>query len=104
MGRRTKFALVAVALLSAAAVPAVAPPAALAVSSGIVISQVYGGGGNSGAQFQNDFVELFNRGSAPVSVAGWSLQYASATGTGTLGASSGTLTPLAGTVAPGGYL
>src|SRR5215213_2411048 len=37
-------------------------PRAQAVSTSIVISQVYGGGGNSGATYQNDFVELFNRG------------------------------------------
>ncbi|HYN26002.1 MAG TPA: lamin tail domain-containing protein, partial [Pyrinomonadaceae bacterium] len=52
-----------------------------AVSSGIVVSQVYGGGGNSGATYTNDFIELFNRGASPVSVNGWSVQYASATGT-----------------------
>jgi len=46
-----------------------------------VISQIYGGGGNSGATFTNDFVELFNPGSQPVSVAGWSVQYASSVGT-----------------------
>ena len=28
----------------------------------IVISQVYGGGGNTGATYRNDFIELFNRG------------------------------------------
>ena len=103
MGRRIRFALAA-ALLVGATAPAVTPPAALAVSNGVVISQVFGGGGNSGAPFQNDFVELFNRGSASVSLADWSLQYASATGTGTLGASSSQLTPLAGTLAPGQYL
>jgi hypothetical protein len=48
----------------------------------IVISQVYGGGGNSGATYTNDFVELFNAGSAAVDLSGFSLQYASATGTG----------------------
>ncbi len=36
-----------------------------AVSPNVVISQVYGGGGNSGAPFTHDFIELFNRGSAP---------------------------------------
>jgi hypothetical protein len=46
-----------------------------------VISQVYGGGGNSGASFRNDFVELHNISAAPVDVSGWSVQYASATGT-----------------------
>jgi len=49
-------------------------------SAAIVISQVYGGGGNSGATYQNDFIELFNRGNTLVSLAGWSVQYASATG------------------------
>ena len=53
--------------------------------AGVVISQVYGGGGNSGATFTNDFIELFNAGSTPQSLAGWSLQYASATGTGNFG-------------------
>ncbi len=50
------------------------------VSQTIVISQFYGGGGLTGAQYANDFVELFNRGSAPVSLNGWSVQYASASG------------------------
>ncbi|MEQ1530867.1 MAG: hypothetical protein ABL925_16240, partial [Methylococcales bacterium] len=36
--------------------------AAYAVSPNIVISQVYGGGGNTGATYKNDFIELFNRG------------------------------------------
>ena len=53
----------------------------LALSTSVVISQVYGGGGNSGATYTNDFIELFNRGASPVSVNGWSVQYASATGT-----------------------
>jgi hypothetical protein len=49
----------------------------------VVISQVYGAGGNGGAIYQNDFVELFNRSSSPVSLAGWSVQYGSSTGAGT---------------------
>lgn len=49
-------------------------------SPNIVVSQFYGGGGQAGAQYKNDFVELFNRGAAPVSINGWSFQYASATG------------------------
>jgi predicted extracellular nuclease len=52
-----------------------------AVSSSIVISQVYGGGGNASATLKNDFIELFNRGGAPVSLSGWSVQYASTAGT-----------------------
>ncbi len=49
-----------------------------AASNGIVISQVYGGGGNSGATLKNDFVELFNNSASPVDVSSWSIQYASA--------------------------
>nr|WP_276325502.1 lamin tail domain-containing protein [Deinococcus radiopugnans] len=44
------------------------------------MSQIYGGGGNSGATLKNDFVELFNAGKAAVSTAGKSVQYASKTG------------------------
>src|SRR3569833_4048591 len=47
----------------------------------VVISQVYGGGGNAGATLTNDFVELHNNTDAPVSIDGWSVQYGSATGT-----------------------
>jgi len=52
-----------------------------AISTNIVISQIYGGGGNSGSVYKNDFIELFNLGSTPQSLSGWSVQYASATGT-----------------------
>jgi hypothetical protein len=80
-------------------------PVARAVSPNIVISQVYGGGGNSGATYTHDFVELFNRGSSPVSLGGWSIQYASTTGAGNFGSSSTTLTELPNiTLAPGQYL
>ena len=82
---------------------ALAPGAALAVSSTVVISQVYGGGGNTGAPYQNDYIELFNRGDLLVSLDGWSVQYASATGTGAFGAFSGQITPLSGALAPGQY-
>ena len=47
----------------------------------VVISQVYGGGGNAGATYTHDFIELFNRGTVAQSLNGWSVQYASATGT-----------------------
>jgi hypothetical protein len=72
-------------------------PALLEASSSIVISQVYGGGGNSGATLRSDFVELFNRSGSAVSIDGWSLQYASSTG------SSWDRTPLSGTIQPGHY-
>lgn len=63
----------------------------------LVISQVYGGGGNSGATYKNDFIEIFNPTSTAVDVTGWSVQYASSSGT------SWSVTSLAGTVAAGGY-
>lgn len=47
----------------------------------VLISQVYGGGGNSGATLQHDFIEIFNSGGAAVSIGGWSVQYSSANGT-----------------------
>ncbi len=46
----------------------------------IVMSQIYGGGGNSGAQYKNDFVELHNNTAQSITLFGWSVQYASATG------------------------
>jgi predicted extracellular nuclease len=63
-----------------------------------VISQVYGGGGNSGATFKNDFIEIFNAGNQTVNLSTWSVQYLTATGTGTWAA-----TNLMGSIAPGHY-
>jgi hypothetical protein len=63
----------------------------------VVISQVYGGGGNSGATLKSDFIELHNTGSATVDLSGYSVYYASASGT------SWQRTGLAGAIAPGGY-
>jgi len=77
-------------------------PAALAAVSPtapVVINEVYGGGGNSGAAFNQDFVELFNPTDAPVSLAGWSLQYASSGGA----FSASLRTALVGTVPAHGY-
>jgi len=68
------------------------------------ISQVYGGGGNSGAPLTHDFIEIFNASGSPVSLGGLSLQYASATGTGNFGANSTQLTELPDVVLqPGQY-
>lgn len=81
------------------AAAALAPAITAIPSTGIVISQVYGGGGNSMAPFTHDFIEIFNRGNVGVNVSGWSVQYASATGT------SWSQTNLPNvTIPPGGYL
>ncbi len=98
--RRQMFAFFAIAvLISTALLFKSAPlvPSVEAVSNTIVISQLYGGGGNAGSTFTHDFIELFNRGNAPVDVTGWSVQYASATGT------TWQTTALSGTIAPGKY-
>src|SRR5205085_753853 len=64
----------------------------------LVISQLYGGGGNSGATLTNDYVEIYNPTGVSFNLAGWSLQYASAAGT-----SWTNKQPLGGTIAPGEY-
>ncbi len=50
------------------------------INAQVVISQIYGGGGNTGATYTHDFIELFNRGASAQNLNGWSVQYASATG------------------------
>lgn len=90
---RRATAVLVFALL--AAVGALAVPSARGASPDLVVSQVFAGGGNSGAPFASDFVELFNRGSTTIDVGGWTIQYASASGT------TWQVTTLAGSVAPG---
>jgi uncharacterized protein (TIGR03437 family) len=67
----------------------------------LVISQIYGGGGNAGAAYQNDFVEIFNRGTTTVdfSVTPYSIQYAAATSA--FGTNKTDIT--SGVIAPGRY-
>lgn len=87
------------ALLPAAGMLLLADPAQAATPSpNLVISQVFGGGGNSGSHHPNDFVELFNRGTTPVTINGDSIQYASSSGS----IDPTKLTPLTfnGTLAP----
>jgi len=71
--------------------------AAAPQANDIRISQIYGGGGNSGATYTHDFIELFNAGSTAVDLSGWSVQYASATG------STWQVTALSGPIGPGQY-
>ena len=63
----------------------------------IVINEVYGGGGNGGSLYKNDFIELYNNSNTPFNLAGWSVQYASSTGT------SWATTPLTGSIPAHGY-
>ena len=100
----TRRRLASVGLIGALALSLVPVRAVTAVSPDLVVSQVYGGGGNAGATFTTDFIELYNRGAAPASLNGLSLQYASATGTGNFGANSGQLTELPSvSLAPGSH-
>ncbi|HEX8093201.1 ExeM/NucH family extracellular endonuclease, partial [Jatrophihabitans sp.] len=79
------------ALISGLTTPALVVGALLAVptsawagaSAGapVVINEVYGGGGNTGATYKQDFIELYNKSTSAVNLTGWSVQYASATGT-----------------------
>jgi hypothetical protein len=89
---RTRLLVTLVFALSLLAVPA-----AHATSSAVRISQIYAGGGNAGASFTHDYVELFNSGTSAVDVTGWTVQYASAAST------TWQATALAGSIAPGHY-
>jgi uncharacterized protein len=95
LGRLAPFAVAVLFVFALGS--ASSPTAGSAVSPDIVVSQVYGGGGNTGATLTNDFIELFNRGSSSVDVTGWSVQYASSAG------SSWQRTNLSGSITPGGY-
>ena len=68
--------------------------------SQVVINEVYGGGGNAGSTYKNDFIELYNNGSTAVDLSGWSVQYNSAAGAIWTAANS---TPLTGTIPAHGY-
>jgi uncharacterized protein len=83
-------------LLSALALPLGAASARASGSGSIVVGEVFAAGGNSGAAYANDYVELFNRGAGDVAIDGWTLQYASAAGT------SWQQTTLSGTIPAGG--
>jgi hypothetical protein len=86
-----------VILLALVAALLLLPGTARGSASGVVVSQIYGGGGNAGATYRTDFVELFNAGSTAVDLSGWTVQYATAAGT------AWQATPLTGTIPPGRY-
>ena len=105
MSPRSRHTPVTAAALAAGLALCLAPLVPVAASAapggtGVVINEAYLKGGSANAPFANKFVELYNPTTASVSVAGWSIQYRSAT-------SSGTFTgvgALSGSIAPGGYL
>lgn len=87
------------AFVTAAGLVLAVPAAVAAPSADILIGAVYGGGGNSGAALTSDFIELTNAAPAAVDLDGWSVQYLPASPSA---ASKWQVTPLAGSVAPGG--
>ena len=94
--RLRTFALAALASTSLATT---AIPVAHATDEGdnVVISEVYGGGGNNGAPLTNDFIELFNPTDEDIDLAGWSVEYFAASG------NTGGSTALTGIIPAGGY-
>ena len=89
----------ALALATALSSAALAVPTATAATDGsaAVISEVYGGGGNKGAAFTHDFIELYNPTDAPIDLTGYTVEYFSASG------NTGGKVELSGTIAPHGY-
>ena len=83
-------------LLTALALPLAAASARGSGAGSVVVAEVFASGGNSGAAYANDYVELFNRGAGAVAIDGWTLQYASS-GSTTWGS-----TALSGTIPAGG--
>ncbi|MFL5935404.1 MAG: ExeM/NucH family extracellular endonuclease [Gaiellaceae bacterium] len=90
---RLALGVAAIVVLLAGALSATANTS----GTGVVISQVYGGGGNFGSTYTNDFIELYNPTPSAVPLTGWSVQYAATTGT------NWQKTELAGTIPAGGY-
>lgn len=49
----------------------------------VIITQIYGGGGNNGATYKSDFIELYNTTSDNINIGGWCLYYSAATSSAT---------------------
>src|SRR5690349_14694207 len=83
------------AVLAAGLTP-IAVASANPAGTDLVINEVYGAGGNNGAVYNADFVELKNPTAAPISLAGKYLHYRAGNGN-----SGGNPVPLSGTVPAG---
>ncbi|MFE9697177.1 endonuclease/exonuclease/phosphatase family protein [Streptomyces sp. NPDC006270] len=95
---RSGSVLLTGAVAAALAVTAL-PAAQAAPSATAVISEVYGGGGNSGATLTRDFVELANAGSTSFETGGLSVQYLPGSPSD---GSRWQVSELSGSIAPGG--
>lgn len=69
------------------------------VATYVVISEIYGGGGNSGSTYKNDFIELYNPTNVDIDLTGWKIQYAAKAGN----FSEQNNTELSGTIKANGY-
>jgi len=92
-GRAAAMLLVSVAIVAGG----IGAAPAHAVSDHVIISEAYGGGGNSGATYTHDFVELYNPTATAVDLAGYSVNYYSA------GGNLGNSCALSGSIQAGGY-
>lgn len=97
VSRFRKLALTAAVLYGAMAPSGWLPQVKAQTADHVVISEVYGGGGNSGAFYTHDFIELYNPTGQAVSLSGWTIQYASAAG------ATWKKTELSGSIPPRGY-
>lgn len=95
--RRVLTGIAAVTTSALACAGLLVPSANAGPASHLLINEVYGGGGNSGATLTHDFVELVNPTSETISLDGYVVEYYGATG------NRGNRCTLSGSVAPGGY-
>ncbi|WP_326811782.1 lamin tail domain-containing protein [Streptomyces scopuliridis] len=98
-GRRAKAIAVALPVGLAGSLIVLPFTAQATPSPDAVISEVFGGGGNSGATLTNDFIELGNAGDGPFDLTGWSVQYLSGSPTST---SKWQVTEINGAIPAGG--
>lgn len=87
MQRKSRLTLVMMAVLLMVGMVGIQPAKPVQAANTLRISQVYGGSGTVSSTYTHDFFEIYNSGTSPVSLAGLSIQYASATGTGNFGSS-----------------
>lgn len=97
--RATTVATAATLLASSLAAVALSPVHANPAGTALVISEAYGGGGNTGSTYTHDFIELYNPTDAAISVDGMSVQWRSAGGP----AAATGVTELSGSVVAGGH-
>ncbi len=94
--RRTTVGMLSLAF-SAMGIALLAPSTGHAAPTNVVISQVYGGGGNAGSTYTNDFIELYNPTANAIDMTGWSVQYTFSTG------AAWQVTNISGVLASGQY-